>query len=216
MVSKYSYDTRSYPFRELFCQLQRQWDLENVHKLGGFESVGNIPGKDNNSSWHDRFYASMRGSAFIDCYDEFMTIVIRTLCNEPIVCQRYPTLRYQIPHGKGVAAYHVDSDYNHPLEELNIWLPFTNAEGTRSIWIESEPGMKDYSPQHVYYGQFIVFEGGKLAHGNEVNTTDQTRVSIDMRVIPLSVWKPRPDLKGLAHGKVRDTEGLDSYYRIIK
>src|SRR6185295_3228143 len=126
----------------------------------------------------------------------------------------HPTLRYQIPNGLGVAAYHIDSEYNHPAEEFNIWLPFTHARETRSIWIESAPGKKDYQPQDVQYGEFIIFEGGKLSHGNQPNTTSETRVSIDMRVIPLSLWKPS-NMKGLAYGRVRDTDGENSYYDVI-
>lgn len=215
MITKHYYNVRNYPFRELFCRLQRQYHLEMVHLLKGFENVGTTPGSDNNSEWHNRFYENMRGSEFMDCYKEFIALTVRPMSNEPLVYQRYPTLRYQIPNGLGVAAYHVDSEYNHPIEELNIWLPFTHARETRSIWIESEPGKKDYQPQDVRYGEFIVFEGGKLSHGNEPNTTGETRVSIDMRVIPLSVWKPSK-MKGLAHGKVRDLEGEDSYYDVIQ
>jgi len=214
-IQKHTYSTQSFPFRELFCRLQQQFDLENVHLLGGFENVGDTPGNDNNSKWHNQFYDRMRGSDFMACYYEFMRIVIRRLFDEPLVYQQYPTLRYQIPYGKGVAAYHVDSDYNHPIEEHNIWLPITNlAVGSRSIWIESEPGLGDYAPMMVSYGEFITFDGGKLSHGNEVNKTDITRVSIDMRVIPLSKWKPLPDLKGLSHGKVRDI-GEDNYYGVM-
>lgn len=214
MIAKHIYNVSAYPFRELFCQVQEQYDLEMVHLLKGFEDVGNVPGKDNNSTWHKRFYDNMRDSKFMDCYKEFMAIVIQPIFNESLVYQRYPTLRYQIPNGLGVAAYHVDADYNHPIEESNIWLPFTHAQGTRSIWIESAPGKKDYEPQDVKYGEFIIFEGGKLSHGNQPNATDETRVSIDMRVIPISLWKPSK-MKGLAYGKVRDTEGEDSYYDII-
>jgi len=214
-IEYHEFDTTLFPLRELFCSLQKQYCLEKVHLLGGFDGVGDTPGNDNNSFWHDHFYNRMKKSDFMDCYNEFMKIVIRGLFDEPLVYQRYPTLRYQIPLGKGVAAYHVDSDYNHPIEERNIWLPLTKlATGTRSIWIESEPGKGDYKPVEARYGEFIMFDGGKLSHGNEVNTTDETRVSIDMRVIPMSKWKPSPEMKGLSYGKARII-GEDDYYGVI-
>lgn len=214
MIRKFAYNTERYPLRNLFCRIQKQYDLENVHLLKGFENVGNVPGKDNNSDWHARFYNSMRGSEFMEVYKQFITVIIKPIFSEALVYQKYPTLRYQIPNGRGVAAYHIDSEYNHPIEEFNIWLPFTHAKDTRTIRIETEPGKKDYQPQDVKYGEFIIFEGGKLSHGNEPNTTGETRVSIDMRVIPLSMWKPSK-MKGLAYGKVRDTEGEDPYYDIV-
>ena len=216
MIRKMDFDTSCYPFRELFCKLQRQYNLEGVHLLGGFENNGSVPGKDNHSDWHNKFYNNMRGSEFMNCYDEFMNIEMRhKIFNEPIVVQRYPTVRYATPNGKGVAAYHVDSDYNHPIEETNIWLPFTATFDTNTIRIESQPGKKDYIALELNYGQYIAFPGGLLSHGNEVNQTNQTRVSIDMRVIPLSKFKSRPELKGLAYGKPRTIEGPDAYYRVI-
>jgi len=57
-----------------------------------------------------------------------------------------------------------------------------------------------------------MFEGGRLSHGNEVNKTGKTRVSIDMRVIPNSKFKPS-ELKGLAYGRARK---IGDYYEIIK
>ncbi len=215
MISKFSYDTDRYNFRKLFCELIKVSNLETLHEHGGFENMGDKPGSDNNSEWHNEFYRKMKGSYFMDCYTRFILKEIMPQLSEPIVYQKFPTLRIQIPNGKGVAAYHVDSEYNHPVNELNIWLPFTHAKDSRSIYIESESGNKDYQPQDVNYGEYIVFEGGKLSHGNEINTTKETRVSIDMRVIPLSEFTPS-DQKGIAFGKVRTTEGKDAYYDILK
>lgn len=214
-IQKYTYSADRYPFRKLFSDLIQAWDLENLHHLGGFESVGDEPGKDNNSTWHALFYERMRKSPFMECYGQFIKTQIQSLFKEPIIFQRYPTLRIQPPGGKGVAAYHVDADYNHPVEETNIWLPLTHAIASRTIWIESAPGKGDYTPQACVYGQYLLFPGGKLAHGNEVNTTTDTRISIDMRVIPQSLFRPS-DKKGLAYGKVRNTEGEDSYYQVQK
>ena len=215
MIEIKTYDKKYNDFRTLFCDLIKVKSLEMLHKLGGFENVGDKPGSDNNSMWHEKFYANMRGSYFIDCYNHFMVYKIRPQFSESIVCQKFPTLRIQIPNGKGVAAYHVDVDYAHPIEEINIWLPITDAKDTATIQIESEPGKKDYKPQNLVYGQYLMFEGGRLSHGNEVNKTGKTRVSIDMRIIPFSKYTPS-DMKGIHFGKVRTTEGENAYYKIIK
>lgn len=215
MITKLTYSVHSYPFRELFSELIWNFELETLHTHSGFEDLGTTPGKDNNSRYHDMFYRKMKGSYFMDCYNYFIRNIIRPQFSESIVFQKYPTLRIQIPEGKGVADYHVDSEYHHQKESLNIWLPFTNAEGTASIYIESEPGLGNHTPQTVKYGEYLKFNGCELSHGNEINKTGQTRISIDFRIIKEYEFVPS-ELKGLAHGKIRTTEGENSYYSIIK
>lgn len=210
----HKYNIAHYPFKALLCNLIDTTDLEHIHELGGFENLGNTPGNDNNSFWHRRFYDRMKDSHFINCYLYFIANEITKHFDEGIIYQKYPTVRFQIPNGKGVAGYHIDTEYNHPAEETNIWLPFTHAKDSASIYIESEPGKKDYTPQDVKYGEYIMFAGGKLSHGNEINTTSETRVSIDMRVIPISKYRPS-DMKGLAYGKIRSTEGENAYYGML-
>ncbi len=211
-VTRLNYSIVQHPFRRLFCELINFKSLEYMHYE--IDNGSDTPGKENNSPIHKKFYDNMRGSEFIDIYTRFIEKEIRPQFTGEIVYQKYPTLRIQIANGKGVPDYHVDVDYNHPVEETNIWLPFTEARGTASIFIESEPGKKDYTSQTVYYGEYITFEGGKLAHGNEVNITGKTRVSIDMRVIPVLQFKPS-QLRGLSYGKVRDIKGEDAYYAVI-
>lgn len=212
---KHIYDINKYGLKYELQHLFGYSALAHLHNGGGFEMVGHEPGKDNNSEWHKRFYSHMIYSEFMMQYYYFMRDEIRTKFNEAIVFQKFPTLRIQIPEGKGVAAYHVDSEYNHPVDEINVWLPFTHAKDSRSIYIESEPGKADYNPVDCRYGEYIMFEGGKLSHGNEINKTDETRVSIDMRVIPVSKFVPS-DKKGLAYGKVRNIGGENAYYDVIK
>ena len=36
------------------------------------------------------------------------------------------------------------------------------------------------------YGEFIIFNGNKCIHGNKLNDTGKTRVSLDFRIIPIS------------------------------
>lgn len=213
MILKQSYSTKSYPFRELFCDLIVATRLEYLHECGGFQNMNDKPGG-KGSVWHDTFYSKMRGSEFMIAYNEFIAKELSKIFYGKIVYQKFPTLRIQIPNNKGVSDYHTDVEYNHPNNETNVWLPITDAKDTASIYIESEPDKKDYKPQTVKYGQYISFLGGVLSHGNEVNLTGKTRISIDMRIIPLAQFKPSK-LKGLAYGKVRDIKGRNSYYGII-
>jgi ectoine hydroxylase-related dioxygenase (phytanoyl-CoA dioxygenase family) len=66
-------------------------------------------------------------------------------------------------------------------------MPLTKAYGTNSLWIESCPGKKDYSPVSLNYGDILQFDGANLYHGTEVNKTGQTRVSLDFRILPKKI-----------------------------
>jgi ectoine hydroxylase-related dioxygenase (phytanoyl-CoA dioxygenase family) len=93
-----------------------------------------------------------------------------------------------MPGNLAVGEFHKDSDYNHQRSEITYWLPFTPAFSTNTIWIESEEDKKDYQPYSLDYGQVLVFHSSILSHGNMINETGQSRVSMDFRVIPFSKY----------------------------
>jgi ectoine hydroxylase-related dioxygenase (phytanoyl-CoA dioxygenase family) len=64
----------------------------------------------------------------------------------------------------------------------NIFLPFTNAFDSNSIWTESVEDQHDFSPIKCDYGQFVHWDGNNLLHGNVINKSGNSRVSIDFRV----------------------------------
>lgn len=126
-------------------------------------------------------------SRFVAMYRKFVRSIEAAVFQEPIVFQRLPTFRVHLVGNKSVGSYHVDSEYNHPTSEVNVWVPLTHASDTSSIFIETAPGRRDYIPLDVDVGQCVVFNS-QLHHGNEVNTTGATRVSFDFRVIPRSSY----------------------------
>ena len=67
---------------------------------------------------------------------------------------------------------------------FNIFLPLTKAYGNNTIWVESIPGLGDYSPIEIKFGEFLMFYGNKLRHFNKINNTGETRCSFDFRIIP--------------------------------
>lgn len=125
---------------------------------------------------------------FLSRFDEFVKFIAKEVFNEDLVYQNRPTLRVAFPGNKAVGDWHRDREYNHPLEEINIWVPITKAINSNSIWIESEFDKEDYSPVNIDFGEFLIFDSG-LKHGNVINEENKTRVSFDFRVIPLSVYK---------------------------
>jgi hypothetical protein len=181
------YDLARYRFAGVVASILGVEDLDRLghgvsHKLLTRE-------RDQRTAFHERFYASL--DSFLALYRRFVAERVRPLFAEDIVFQRVPTFRVHLPANVAVGTFHVDSDFGHGREEINFWLPFTDAWDTNSIWVESEPGLGDYRPAAVRYGQVLLFSGVHLRHGNQPNSTGRTRVSVDFRVIPRSRYRPR-------------------------
>lgn len=130
----------------------------------------------------------VKDRGFIQIYRDFINFLEESIFHEKLVYQKLPTLRIHLPDNLSVGAYHRDSDYNHPREEINVWVPITTAQRTATIHMESSFDKEDYHPIELEYGQYLIFDSA-LKHGNEVNVEGYTRVSFDFRVIPLSNYK---------------------------
>ena len=61
-------------------------------------------------------------------------------------------------------------------------MPFTNTNAHNTIIIESQRGKKDFKPYVLDYGEVLFFDGANLEHGNELNESDESRLSMDFRV----------------------------------
>jgi hypothetical protein len=132
-----------------------------------------------------------------------------------ICFQRDPTFRCHVagdpqPTGR----VHCDSDYGHTSAEINFWLPLSSAVfGANSIYCESEPGVGDYASFDIQYGELVVFWGSQCNHYTVPNTTGVTRVSVDFRVLPRSLYNlpnsPRAHfaIGGFFGHMYRDEEG---------
>lgn len=202
------YDKNLFPFYEIFSEhCLEKFNcpaVENLHKY--------IPeplkpkkilkvGEDQKTYAHSIMYQidpgyqtkleddkKIKNRGFINTYERFMFFLEKEVIGESLVYQKLPTLRIHFPNNLSVGEYHRDRDYNHPLEEINIWIPVTKAKGTATIHIESCYDAGDFKPIELQYGQYCIFDSA-LKHGNEVNVEDYTRVSFDFRVIPLSKYK---------------------------
>jgi ectoine hydroxylase-related dioxygenase (phytanoyl-CoA dioxygenase family) len=186
-MQKIKYNTGLYPFLETIqCALVAN-DLENLHKVDFNSGQLITREKDQSTPFHALYYTN--NEIFLSLYRKFIHEVIAPIFGEQIVYQTVPTFRVQYPNNKGVGEFHRDGDYNHNPEEINFFLPFTDAKETSAIWIETEKYKEDYFPMNAEYGEAIQFNGVSLKHGNKINETGNTRVSVDFRVIPLSKYK---------------------------
>ena len=123
-------------------------------------------------------------------YRKFLKEVIAPLAGRSLRCQCPPTMRVVMPSRQPSIGPHTDSEFdNHVSAEINFWVPLTRVWGNNTLWVESEPGLKDFHPVECNYGQIFRFNGNRCTHFTTVNDTDATRVSFDFRAIPLSEYR---------------------------
>ena len=147
-----------------------------------------------------------RYQRFLAAFDEFVEQIIAPLCGDAsgIVHQRPPTLRVQLPHlgaragkGRGTTALHCDADYpRHEAAEINFWVPFTKVYASNTLHVESAPGRGDYRAVELTPGEALRFNGSTCRHYTIANATQATRVSLDFRAIPQSLYGGKGGLIG--------------------
>ncbi len=100
---------------------------------------------------------------------------------EKIYFQKKPTLRLHLPNTISVGSYHRDSDYGHPRESINFWLPFIKTKKTNTLWLETKKKNK-FKPILLNWGDLLMFDSS-IKHGVEINRESDTRASMDFRII---------------------------------
>lgn len=135
------------------------------------------------------FRATAEYRSFVAAYRRFVRDTIREVVGE-VAYQCPPTLRLHFPSTRALGHTHRDSEYDgHTGHEINFWLPLSRASGSNSLFVESSPGAGDFAPLELDYGQVFRFNGEHCAHHTVANDTGVTRVSLDFRVIPLSLYR---------------------------
>ncbi len=198
----FDYDVNKFNFSELFTSHLSSYNIDNLQNLHCNLSNDLLPQNivtvknDQSLPIYKILYNIDQGfnldkkeesGIFLNTYKDFVHHISSTIFKEKLIYQRKPTLRIHFPKNMSVGGFHRDRDYNHPIEEINIWVPITLAFNTNTIWIESKFDKEDYSPMNLNYGQAVIFDSG-LKHGNKINVENLTRLSFDFRVIPLSKW----------------------------
>jgi hypothetical protein len=199
-MEKHAYDTKKYYFRKVAEDYLGTSSLEKIHEEDEFEGILTaIDGEfaDQGQALHRKFYDRMdQDNLLKERYDHFIKEVVAPLFDEEIYFQKYPTFRIHQPDNIAVFAFHRDRDYNHPAGEINIYLPITKAYGSNTVWVESKDGEGDFSPIEAEYGEIFLWDGNNLEHGNKLNDTGETRISIDFRVIKKSDYNKIKEKKG--------------------
>lgn len=147
-------------------------------------------GKDSSTVYHQKFYDKYREGwpELEEIYEKFIKEFVCRQFDEDFLYQKWPTFRVMLPDNVAVGAFHNDAEFGHPDGEVNFVIPLTDSDGTASIWVESYPGKKDFEPMKLRIGNLLMFDGNHLTHGNKVNLTGKTRVSMDFRILPISKY----------------------------
>lgn len=211
-MNKIIYSTKLFPFA---YELQQLFEVEDLSSINNNVEVFSRE-KDQNTPYHKLYYEWARTDKFTQLYDRFILEVIKPIYNEQIVYQSIPTFRVAYPDNIAVGEWHKDKFYRdvswaEDVHEDNFFLPFTDAFDTNTIWVESEEDKGDFSPMNCEYGEVIQWDGSNLMHGNKINETKKTRISVDFRVIKYSNYKPSE------HGSINTKTKfqIGEYYKTI-
>lgn len=178
ILNKLTYSTDDYDFRSIICDYLNLSQLDNIF-------VDQKITKENNQSteYHKRFYNSLdNDNRLKSLYDDFISNVIKNLFDEEIIYQVTPTFRLQAIDNVSVFAFHKDTEYGHSDKTINFFLPITKCYDTNALWVESG---SSFEPMECDYGDLITFDAVNLLHGNKVNKTGKSRISLDFRVMKM-------------------------------
>lgn len=177
-LNKLSYSTNDYDFKSIIREYL------NIHQLDNIFVEQKITRENNQSTeYHKRFYSSLdNDNKLKSLYDDFILNVIKNLFDEEIIYQVTPTFRLQAIDNVSVFAFHKDTEYGHSDKTINFFLPITKCYDTNALWVESG---SSFEPMECDYGDLITFDAVNLLHGNKVNKTGKSRISLDFRVMKM-------------------------------
>lgn len=156
---------------------------------------------------------------FKDTYHNFVkTHLLPMFPNETkLIIQQTPNIRFSFPsHAAigsnpldtegnpidpdGVIGLHKDADFGHHFTEQNFIIPITDMFDTNSLYYNpyiNGPtvinGSTEFINLQLTKSQFFTGYFNKWPHYNKINTTDKTRISFDLRVIPYSLYLSNED-----------------------
>lgn len=189
-MKKINYDSNVYQFKEIISRIFGCADLSKIHKKFEIDEISKKSIIDTHkfqqSEYHQIYYKNF--SQIKPLYEKFILEVIKKEYDgQNLIYQSIPTFRLHFPNGLSVGMFHKDKDlrdeeWHESIKEDNYYLPFTNSYGTNTIWYETQEDKGDFVPMECNYGQVVKWDGTNLTHGNKINTTEDTRISIDFRI----------------------------------
>ena len=191
-IKKYKYNIDTYNFVGKVEKLYNINDLSEIHSDWSgaikYDILDDIEA-DQKTIYHKYFYNNIKDTNWYSVYDSFIKEFIQPIIGKEILYQKIPTFRVHQPDNLAVATFHRDGDYSHSKDEINFYLPLTKAWGNNTIWTETERDKKDLQSINAEVGEIWKWDGANLLHGNKLNDTGHSRVSVDFRILPLLKYK---------------------------
>lgn len=191
--------------------------LEKIHKYLDKSLLNYESSSETNQIIRD-FYETDK--IFKNEYKKFLKKVVKPIIKEPFYYQKTPTIRFIFPKEKTFnwkPSIHTDIMLGHPIEEINIWVPITKANGSNSMGLASlkdslkiisdcnfdfnqfafknqndhkfhTQNLKKLKPLKMKKNSFIIFDPRRL-HATLKNNSNSTRISFDVRIITKNVFK---------------------------
>ena len=164
---------------------------------------------------------TQRHALFQEAFDHF----VRTICvphmasllpnmdqhGFKIYYQSFPCIRIVSPGDFSIGP-HADVAYGHHPCSINYYIPLTPIADTYSLFLESREGSEDWHPliSAEGRGELFHFPGAQNLHWTPTNTSDQTRVSLDVRLIPGNMYHAFQDETGSFHNTYQSDPGYYS------
>lgn len=182
----FNYDINEYPFR---VELEKLFGIElnELHNwLGEFNKFERK--NDQQTIVHRVFYSNYKDK-IESIYINFVRNVLSQIIDFPFAYQKIPTFRIGLPGNRFVGEYHNDTKYNHPDFELNFNLGLSNYVKPCCLMSEKLPNTNKFFPLECPHGEIFSFNHIDCLHGSDINTTDQTMVSMDFRLAMIPFYK---------------------------
>ena len=184
-------------FKNAFSSIdlvKKNFELDDLHNL--LVDKNNIlqKGTDQSTIFHKAIYSTFDQPSFFlsEFWKNYRLLsleIVDKLKNETgyfgeWAIQRYPTIRFHFPNNVSVFEFHRDSKYLHPIGEINCFYALNECINSSALHLEKNLGFEDYYPLNLKPGEYAILNTSIYKHGDFINKTRKTRVSMDFRFIP--------------------------------
>lgn len=181
------FNVMHYPFAELMTQRILKCDNIDKYHEAIIEQRAQFGMPEQLFAQDNFFFKEMiqnqaEGTGLVRLYKRFVTEYLAHKVAHSLNFDTRPDIRVHLPTTRPVSEFHDDYSMTHNFEEINMWLPLADTQGTSTLWLESDYGTGKAQPIDVKYGQVLLFDGGILKHGSRKNNTNNTRISLEAKL----------------------------------
>ena len=174
--------------------IKKNFELDDLHNFLVDEKNLLQKGTDQSTLFHKAIYSTFDKPSFFlsEFWQNYRILSLEIVDKLKIetcyfgewAIQRFPTIRFHFPNNVSVFEFHRDSNYLHPIGEINCFYALNECINSSALHIEKNLGFEDYVPLNLKAGEYALLNTSIYKHGDFINQTRKTRVSMDFRFIP--------------------------------